>query len=139
MPFDSTTWSVVEGEYEGHTLFVRFREFPQSFKKSRYPHRLNIFWKIGDRDENGLPTEKEFQRLEIFEDRLIDAVEAGEHSILLAALTCNGEKEFLFHTSDVAEFLERLKKMPHEIERYPITIQQHLDPNWAYFESLVAR
>ena len=87
--------------------------------------------------ENGLTTEKEFRRLETFEDRLIDAVERDEHSILVAALTCNGEKEFVFYTADVPGFLERLSKMPQEKERYPITIQKYDDPNWKYFEALI--
>ncbi|HSE33219.1 MAG TPA: DUF695 domain-containing protein [Pyrinomonadaceae bacterium] len=138
MGFDSTTWAVAESEYEGHALFIKFREFPQSFMKWRYPQRLNIFWKMSDPDENELPTNEEFQRLAAFEDRLVDAVEGDEHSILLAALTCNGESEFLFHTSDVAGFLERLTNMPQEPERYPITIQHYLDPNWAYFDSVIA-
>jgi Family of unknown function (DUF695) len=135
---DSTPWSLAEDEYEGHVLFIRFRQFPQSFMKWRYPQRLNIFWKMSDPDENGLPTDEEFERLAIFENRLVDAVESDEPSILLAALTCNGEKEFLFHTSDVAGFLERLTNMPQEIERYPITIQEHVDPNWTYFETVIA-
>ena len=42
-----------------------------------------------------------------FEDRLVDAVEHDQHSILVGALTCNDQKEFIFHTADVTGFLER--------------------------------
>lgn len=92
---------------------------------------------MSETDENGLPTEEEFSRLATFEDRLVNAVEHDEHSILVGAVTCNGEKEFMFHTANVPGFLERLTNMPQEEERYPITIQKYDDPDWSYFKALI--
>lgn len=137
MNFGSLTWAGAEAEYNNHPLLIRFREFPKRFPKSKYPKRINIFWKMYETDENGLPTEDEFNRLETFEDRLVNAVEYDEHSILAGALTCNGKKEFIFYTTDVPEFMERLTNMPQEKERYPITIEKYNDPNWSYFESVI--
>lgn len=137
MNFDSISWVGAEGECEGHVLLVRLREFPTEFPKSKYPQHINIFWKMSETDENGLPTDEEFSRLATFEDRIVNAVEHDEHSILVGALTCNGEKEFVFHTSDVPRFLQRLTNMPQEEERYPITIQKYDDPDWNYFKSLI--
>ena len=137
MTFDSITWAVAEGEYETHPLFIRFREIPKTFPRARYHQRLNIFWKMSAPDENGLPTEDEFERLNLFEDRLVPAVEDDEHSILVSVLTCNGEREFIFHTADVPGFMERLTNIPQEEDRYPITIQRYDDPDWSYFDSLI--
>jgi hypothetical protein len=137
MNFESLTWAGAEGEHNNHPLLIRFREFPKKFPKSKYPKRINIFWEMSETDENGLPTEDEFNKLETFEERLADAVEHDEHSILAAALTCNGEREFIFFTADVAGFMERLTNMPQERARYPITIQTYDDPTWSYFESVV--
>lgn len=75
-------------------------------------------------DENGLPTEKEFSILGAFEDRLIDAIEPDEQSILVGALTCNAEKEFVFQTTNASEFLKRLTNMPQKEDRYPIEIEK---------------
>ena len=137
MTFDSLKWAVAEKEYYHHVLLIRFREFPPSFSKTKYPERLNIFWKMTEPDQNGLPTDKEFERLEAFENRLVNAVEHDEHSILVVVLTCNGEKEFVFHTHDVPGFMSRLTNMPQEVERYPITIQRNYDLDWTYFESVI--
>ena len=139
MTFDSLTWSVAEGEHENHLLLIRFREIPKTFPRARYPQRLNIFWKMSATDENGFPTRDEFKRMDLFEDRLLAAVEDDEHSILVGTLTCNGEREHIFHTADIPGFLDRLTNMPQEEERYPITIQKYDDPAWSYFESVIPK
>ena len=137
MAFDSLTWAGAEAEHETHPLLITFREVPKTFPRSRYPQRLNIFWEMSEPDENGLPTEDEFNRIGLFEDRLVSAVEDDEHSILVGTLTCNGAREYIFQTTDVPGFMERLANMPQEEERYPITIQKYDDPEWSYFESVI--
>ena len=84
-------------------------------------------------------TDEEFQRWATFEDRLVEAVEPDEQSILVGALTCNGEKEFIFHTADPAEFPKRLTDMPQETERYPIIIERYDDPDWFYFKEVTSQ
>ena len=138
MDFDSLPWTGVETQYNELPLLIRFVRLPRTFPKSKYPQRINVFWKMAETSENGLPTEDELMKLETFENRLCDAVHPDRHSILVGALTCNGEKEFIFHTSDVPGFLQRLTNMPQEKERYPITIQRYDDPNWTYLKSVVS-
>ena len=137
MEFDSI-WALAEGEYEGHPLLIRFRQFPKDSRRASYPDRLNLFWQLLESDENGWPTESEFERLQTFEDRLVEAVEPDNQSILTVVLTCNGKKEFVFQTSDATAFMDRLTKMPQEEERYPITIHRNLDREWNYFNQLTA-
>lgn len=137
MDFDSISWVLAEGEHEGHPLLIRFREFPEDFPRASYPDRVNLFWQMIETDENGWPNEIEFERLRVFEDRLVEAVECDGESILSLVLTCNGEKEFVFHTADVAIFLSRLNNMTQEQDRYPITLVKHTDPEWSYFDSVI--
>ncbi|MGI8897440.1 MAG: DUF695 domain-containing protein [Pyrinomonadaceae bacterium] len=137
MDFDSITSALAEGEHEGHPLLIRFREFPDNFPRGSYPDRLNLFWQMLEVDENGWHNELEFERLRAFEDRLVEAVERDGQSILSVVLTCNNEKEFVFHTADEAIFLGRLTNMPQEQERYPLTILRNTDPEWNYFDSVI--
>ena len=137
MTFDSLTWAGAEAEYENHLLLITFREIPKTFPRSRYPERLNVFWKMSEADENGLPTEDEFNRIDLFEARLVPAVEDDQHSILVGVLTCNGDREYIFQTGDIPGFMERLTNMPQETERYPITIHKYDDPDWSYFDSVI--
>ena len=50
--------------------------------------------------------------------------------------SCAGRREFVFHTADVAEFVQRLTNMPQEVERYPIDLLRNNDPDWAYFDAV---
>src|SRR5262245_37227262 len=115
--FDSLPWTGVETEYNGRPLLIRFVRLPKGFPTAKYPQRINIFWTMSETSEDGLPTQDELIKLETFENRLCDAVHPDRHSILVGALTANGEKEFIFHTSDVPGFLQRLTDMPQEKER----------------------
>lgn len=59
-------------------------------------------------------------------------------AVRMSTFICNGEKEFIFFTADVAGFMERLTNMPQEEGRYPITIERYDDPDWSYFEALIS-
>src|SRR5262245_53059004 len=132
MEFDSMTWAVAKGTHDGHPLLIRFRKFPLDFSRVSFPVRLNLFWQMTDIDEHGWPSDSEFQRLEVFEDRLVEAVEHDSQSLLTVVLTCNGEKEFVFQSTDSAVFLSRLTNMPQEKRRYPVSIHSNMDPEWEY-------
>jgi len=138
MDFDSIGWTGAEGEYGDHPLLMRFREFEEAFPKESYPIRLNVLWQMDQSDVNGWPTDTEFEKLSTFEDRLVEAVEPDNQSILTVVLTYHSTKEFVFYSEDEAVFLDRLTNMPQEVERYPITIDKNLDAEWDYFKSLTA-
>jgi hypothetical protein len=138
MDLESIAWTGADGVYVDHPLLIRFREFDEAFPKGRYPIRLNVLWQMVESDVNGWPTDSEFEKLSTFEDRLVEAVEQDNQSILTVVLTYNGTKEFVFHSEDEAVFLDRLTNMPQEAERYPITIHKNLDAAWDYFKSMTA-
>ena len=139
MNFDELSWLGAEGDYDGHALLIRLRQLPEDFPTSRYPLRLNVTWTMSEPDENGLPGDEEWKGLVEFEDRLVDAVENDEHSILVGILTCNGQREFIFYTADVTGFVERLTDMPQEEERYPITIEAYDDSEWSYYQAVMSQ
>ena len=94
---------------------------------------------MSEPDENGLLTEQEFPAIEVFEDRLLQAVEHDRHSILVCVITSNGQREYIFYTGDVEGFRDRLTDMPQEEERYPIEIHRYDDQGWCHFESLIPK
>lgn len=137
MEFEALTWTLAEGEFEGHPLLIRFRSFPQNFERVAFPERLNVFWSMSDPDKQRLATPEEAMRLEAFEDRLVEAVECDRHSVLSVVLTCDGKREFVFHTADAAGFLQRLTDMPQENLRYPIELHHSEDAGWEYDASII--
>ena len=132
MDFDQATWALAESHIEGRRLLIRFREFVPAFPRELFPERINIFWTMEAPDEAGLASDDEATALKEFEDRLVDAVEPANHSVLAIAMTTGGMREWVFHTADVNGFVERLTNMPQNEVRYPIEIRRHHDPQWHY-------
>jgi Family of unknown function (DUF695) len=137
MEFESLARALAEGEFDGHPLLIRFRSFPQDFERTAFPERINVCWAMSDPDKQGLATPEEAMQLEAFEDRLVEAVESDQHSVLSVVLTCEGKREFVFHTADVAGFLQRLTDMPQEDLRYPIELHHSEDAEWEYDASII--
>ncbi|NVD97808.1 DUF695 domain-containing protein [Massilia sp. BJB1822] len=131
---DNALWTLAEGRIDDYPLIVRYRQVPQDFPRHAYPKRLNVFWSMAVADENGLPSSEEAKRLEIFESRLITAVETDQSVLLVAVVTGRSEREFVFYLQQPELFLQRLTDMPHEQERYPIEIHFAEDPEWSYFD-----
>jgi Family of unknown function (DUF695) len=134
LDFDTIAWSIAKGLNEGHVFIMRFRAFEPGFPRSSFPQRLNIFWTVKSPTGKGLPSPEDSDKLNIFEDRLVDAVEPDSHSILSMVLTGKSRREYVFHTTNPQEFLNRLTDMPQENDRYPIEIILTEDPEWEYFD-----
>lgn len=139
LKLEETGWIIVEGHTEEYRYEIRFRAFSEKPITEHYGQRLNIFWEMSEYFENGFPSEAELDKLHGFEDRLINAVESDEFSIMSMVLTGNGEREFVFHTPDPQEFVRRLTNMHQEVERYPIQINLNEDSTWAYYYDELAK
>jgi hypothetical protein len=139
MGFDAIHWALGRGMHAGQPLVVRFRQFPPAFPKAAFPERLNIFWEMRRPDLSGMPSDMDNHELNVFEERLVAAVECDGAAVLSVVLTAAGKREFVFHTADVEQFLDRLTAMPQERLRYPIEIEHYNDVDWFYDESVVPR
>jgi hypothetical protein len=135
--FDSLPWTVIRARNSAGVMVFRRRVFPESFEKKAFPHRLNIFWSSTASDARGLPEKEESDRIQSFEDRIVEATEPEEQSVLSLVLTGKEQREFVFHTKNTAEFLRRLTNMPQEEEPYPIEIQHVIDPEWEYVDRVL--
>jgi hypothetical protein len=138
MDHDDTNWTLVNGTYDGKQVIIRFRQFSPKFDKTKYPIRLNVFWSMSESSGVGLPIQAEAVRLDQFEDRIVEAVEPDQHSVLSVVVTGDGQREFVFHTHDDKGFVERLSAMPQEAEPYPIEIRRFRDPDWKYDEGVTS-
>lgn len=138
MNFDVLPWSIAEGIHEEMPVIFRFRKFPENFQRSAFPSHIHLFWTFQSPTPNGLPSPSDSLQAAQFEDRLIEAVESDNHSILSLVLTGKGQREFNFHTSNPQGFVERLSNMPQEKDRYPIEIYCYEDPTWDYVNRVLS-
>jgi hypothetical protein len=132
---DTISWSIAEGRTDSYLYQLRFRNFSPEFPRNQFHHRLNIFWRMAEPNSEGYASTTELERLHLFEDRLIAAMESDDFAVLAIVLTGRAEREFVFYTSDSKEFIRRLSAMPQETERYPIKIHFYEDLDWEYFDN----
>ncbi len=134
---DAAAWAIAEGHTGEYPFQVRFRRMPAGFPRAAYPQRVNVFWTMHSADDEGLASEAELGALHVFENRLIPAVEQDESAWLVAVLTGQQEREFVFQVADPDLFLHRLGEMPQAAAPYPIEITLAEDAHWAYYEAIL--
>ncbi len=130
-------WCVTTGRYKRKRIILRFRQFRESFHRERFPVRLNLLWRMSSPDQNGLASASETARLERFENDLLDVVETNVIAVLAAVLTCDGTREFVFHTNNAEQCLEALAQIPQDAEPFPLTIHAHDDRDWSYLSAVI--
>ncbi|MDJ0809365.1 MAG: DUF695 domain-containing protein [Desulfobacterales bacterium] len=126
-------WAGAEGTHNELPLIIRFRnEVSRDCDLEELPQLIRIFWTFED-SPSGMPSSAESDAMRIFEDRLIDALEPDLSGMLIAAITTNGYREWVYYVRSVEAFSEKLHTMPQEEDPYPIEIQTRNDPEWGYF------
>jgi len=131
-------WAFATGENETGPWFVRFRTpVYKPTESNEYIHRLSVLWIYANEDSGELPSPKESNKMEIFENRLCEAWEYDKHAILTAIVTFDGAMQWVFYTKEVHECGKRLNEMPQEKEPYPIELTTEQDKTWDFLHNQV--
>jgi hypothetical protein len=138
MIHDDFAWFVAESANKDNPFFIRFAEVKDKIRRASFPHRLNVFWELRAPEPSGLPSKQDSEETQVFEERLIEAMEKEGRSILVMVLTGRGQKEYVIQTTDPQLFLESITNMPQEEERYPVEIIHNEDDTWDYYERVLS-
>ena len=138
LPFGDT-WTLAKGTDPTTPRLIRIREnLNPAVLALTLPHLLRVSWSMLDETEMGLPSDKETNELEQFENELVPRVEAGGTCVLAAVITESGKRHWYFYISDINAFSEGLHKVPQKKEPYPIEVTRHKNEGWNLFRELVA-
>ena len=132
---------VVEIKTEDGLALLRFRTpVLGGTEVPGYPWMLAAVWAYAEPDTGALPSPEAMEEMERFENRICEAFETDAHAVLVAVLTYDGARQWVFYTSDVDECGARLCGMPQEAEPYPIELEAREDPKWLYLrEEILAQ
>ncbi len=126
-------WAVAEEMHNDLLLIIRFRnELTPDSGIFNHSQLIRIYWDY-TQHESGMPSTDESQSMEVFENRLVDALEADLSGVLSAVITTDGYREWVWYCLSTEVFAERLHNMPQEADPYPIEIETEKDPKWSYF------
>ena len=126
-------WTVAEGTHKNLPLIIRYRnELNSQLNLSNHPQLIQVYWEYADHS-SGMPNDIDTKKMEVFENRLIEALESDLSGILTSVITTNGYREWVYYTTSVEAFSDKLHHMPQEKDPYPIEIETESDPKWNYY------
>jgi hypothetical protein len=132
---------LVEIKTESGPALIRFRTpVLGGTEVPGYPWMLAVLWAYAEPDTGALPSREAMEEMETFENRICEAFERDAQAVLVAVLTFDGARQWVFYTSDIDECGARLSAMPHEDKPYPIELEAREDPQWLYLrEEILAQ
>jgi hypothetical protein len=100
---DKDMWSIAHGNRDAGPFILRYREpVLQPEDISGYHRCLRIVWGYADADLAELPKEKDSAVMETFENRLCEILERDALAALVAVLTFDGARQWIFYTYHVS-------------------------------------
>jgi hypothetical protein len=132
-------WSMAQLGHPLGDATLRFRSrLPAPGAVADYGHRLSITWAYAAEGSGARLSAAIGEAMGNFEDHLCEAVEHDAHAVLVAVLTFDGARQWVFYTGDVAELGRRLSAIPDlDGEPYPIEVSSEQDPTWSFLRDQV--
>lgn len=124
-------WASAEGKNNDLPLQLRFRnELLEKPDVSGYPKLVRLLWSYDGMDD-GLPGNMVKEQMNIFEGEFTPIVEHDASAILVAVITNDGNREWIFYARDMQNFAERLMNMKQDTH-YPVELTSRSDPGWDF-------
>jgi hypothetical protein len=120
-------------------MVVRFRSNLESLAgHPELPYRLRVVWEFAIANESGMPDSYTLSQMSDCDDKLIEALETGNHAILKYASTCDGIRQWVFYSSDIEDSARRINRTLPSDPPYPIQIEASSDPEWSEYREVRA-
>lgn len=128
---DAKTFSVLEGNIDGHPMVAMIQEGLQEFKsKGDTPWFLGFSTPLSKSTPQGLPTEKEADGLNQWEDVLDGEIHSRCKSIFIGRVTWRGNRELLYYIDDPQQIIPQIQKLIDGGTLRPFAFRYEQDPTW---------
>jgi hypothetical protein len=133
LPIDGP-WSVSQGKHDGNILIVRSNKGYKDFGRiAGYEHQVGIAVPLRAPDPDGLPSPAEDAKLGRIEDALCASLEQQMESLLVAIITTNGMREFVFYTREPEHVKQRFAGLRRSITSHEIQLMIQPDKKWKVY------
>ncbi len=134
----STRWVLADGVLNDQPITIRYRESTeQEFTSGLYGQCVQISWDADDVDPiTKYPSVAELEKIDVFNQKLMEAIEADEHGLLVMVLMCEGINQWILYCRDLEELEKDLNKIPTDSGLYPIDVVAEEDSLWNIFTEL---
>ena len=129
------SWSLAKGEFQDGPLVIRFRDCRSGCcNKPMYPKLIQVVWEF-EHNGSGMPLLHISHEMEVFENRLVSALEGSGKGVLVAVVTTGGSREWVYYSENALTFSDAITNMPQEVEPYPVKLEASDDPRWEYLKN----
>jgi hypothetical protein len=134
-------WQNMRGTAEDMPIFVLLNTGLQQFAgHPDYDRSLVVTIPFHDVNEHGLPgRDEEYHEVQALEDRLSEALQQDQGSLLVASVLTQGRREMIFYTSDAESALERIKDPRRQERGHQIDVAIERDTFWGQYRSFFPR
>lgn len=129
---DEMLWSVATAEDDGKPLLLRVLNRPPAFAhQDQFPHLLAIAWPYEPTNDDGMPSEDVYARMNELEDLLTETLENSQHAFLSVIVTGHGVREWQWYTRSPEQAMELINKSLGHKEPFPVEFSAQDDPAWS--------
>ncbi|MFC1745787.1 DUF695 domain-containing protein [Candidatus Riflebacteria bacterium] len=133
----SDTWEIYPCDIDGNIAFVSCDiGIAESVPLEDKSIALKIHLQLKNPDENGLPTDSEFEVLKALEDAAIDVIEKAG-AIFVGRVTCAGSRYYICYMPEANLLQEPLESIIADKFDYKLQFLETDDPDWdVYWDEL---
>lgn len=130
-------WLVCIQEVSGCPAVLRvLAEVPPEIAAEDHPDRVAIVWRY-EPEADGLPTERDCERMDFVEDLIGEVVETRLHACLAIVAMVYGLKEWTVYARDGAEVAAYIARLARD-NGLPISVRRDTDPDWDVYHRMLA-
>jgi uncharacterized protein DUF695 len=145
MPFDwlkrnkqaqaaEPAWVAGRSVDNGLPIMVRVRDEAPADAK-RYPYLVSILWRYDGSVNSGLPDPGTLEQMGSCETALY-GVEAKDIAVMVACITGDGRREWLWYIRDKTAFMQHLNTALASLPKCPIELEVSDDAEWNAYRML---
>ena len=139
MNTDNNSWSIYEGKMKGVNYSMRVIDLNYKEISRKYQFKAGIAIPFNWKTENGMPSKVELEGLNKIEDYLVEKVN-NDKNIMVAVITGNNVKEFVFYTSDPKRLGDLCR---NEITSYITDHESQFyskeDKDWSAYQAFIGK
>jgi len=117
---------------------IRIRgEIPPAISISDYPTLVNLYWRVANESDNGMPSSDELDQMLLLDD-LLNEIDGEEFGFMMFSVTGNHRKEWIWYIKDEDKFLDSLNTHLACKPRFPIEIETAPAGEWDSYNEIMS-
>jgi len=130
-------WQVAKGQRAGKPMILRTHEGYRDFRGvSGFEHQIGIAVPLRDADQHGLPRADEIKELDAIENAICNLLEPQNESLFVAAITCDGLREFVLYTRNPDAVRRKFKALENRMVTHKVFLKLQPDKDWHVYSEL---